>query len=151
MFSPKCLIELFLKSNRSIDKTSYQAARSIVELVRRPAAACGPSGRMRPEKTSLRNHDIDSLLSMWLKITSLSLNFFTWIAWLYDLFLKLEEKKEHTNVPQNFLSLSISLHEYHGVHACSLSQKNTFYLHLRCARGFLFHVGLICRVLLCFE
>ena len=38
MFSPKCLIELFFKSNRSIDKTSYQAARSIVDLVRRPAA-----------------------------------------------------------------------------------------------------------------
>ena len=58
MFSPKCLIELFLKSNRSIDKTSYQAERSIVELVRRPAAPCGPSGRMRPKKPSLRNHGL---------------------------------------------------------------------------------------------
>ena len=46
VFSPKCLIELFLKSNRSINKTSYQAARSIVELVR------------RPEKPGLRNHDL---------------------------------------------------------------------------------------------
>ena len=95
-----------------------------------------------------KKEHIDSLLRMWLKITSRSLNFFTWIGWFYDLFLKLAEKKEHTNVPQKFLSLSISSHEYDGMHACFLSQKNTFYL--RCTRRFLSHVGLICRALLCF-
>ena len=48
------------------------------------------------------------------------------MAGFYDLFLKLAEKKEHTNVPQNFLSLSISSHEYHGMHACYLSKKTLF-------------------------